>query len=838
MEGPPATSPRGYHVPWLVGLMLAPLLFGSVTGEGQAAVGFLCALSLFLLAADVGAVCQPLIPRGWRVVALAMLVVPLLPLPLGWVSLLSPWRAALARAFPLELGAPAGWLPLTTSPAGTVNRLWELGIVLTGFVLARHAARQPAFGRRLAGWLGTTVVLLVAGDAWYRLHPTQPILGLWRISWGTGAGTFANPNAFADWLCVASLFILGAVLRGLAPLRAARGGGLPPEPSSALTSLGLLGVAVAGFMMAIASGSRGAALALLAGVGVWLVALAKRSHRRQRWGLIAFGALAGFLVLLEVSGLLRHKVGQMDAATLRHYAKFHLWAQAVALWGKFPLFGIGWGAFVVTFNHFKLGWADVTCWHAENDYLQLLVEAGIVGATVCVAVLARLLHAGTRFVWRESSPEPELALGSVAALAAFAVHAGFEFVFQVTANAFLAAVLLGYLIGSRDTLHEPAAPPPPTRGRTLLNALWALALGGGALLQGLAFWHWHRAEQTPTAAAAVADLRQSLALWPWTVSRQIGLTRQEVLLADQATPLDRASLGRQCRTELNRTLARDPFNWELRLERVWLDFAFSPNATRTLAEAAEVALLNPQQPQIPLRFANYLATRQPAAARRFLQQTDRHDPAVLRTALALAWRLDQDTTRLWALTPASTAGLLTLGDFATGEGLFPMAAQAYLLLTNRLPTTELARKLLAAHDPAAALEQLANAQPSPATDALRCQALAAAVHLSELIGVVTGVAERRGSPVLRLPSTPSDQDLDALRTQWQAHPHDLERAQRLAAKIGTLPAAQRDLPQLRALVQTFPRDPLLVWWLFATERDLGQTREAAQTGSRWIELPH
>jgi len=152
------------HYPWLIGLLLAPLLFGSVNPEGQAVVGIFFSLSFLLLAGEFG-------PRGgrsrvswWKWIAIGLLSLPLLPMPIGVVEWISPQRAELAKMFPVEPGGTAGWVTLTVSVANTVQRLWELMLLIAAFCLARHASRHPAFPRLFVGFVSFALLLLAASD--------------------------------------------------------------------------------------------------------------------------------------------------------------------------------------------------------------------------------------------------------------------------------------------------------------------------------------------------------------------------------------------------------------------------------------------------------------------------------------------------------------------------------------------------------------------------------------------------------------------------------------------------------------------------------------------------
>jgi hypothetical protein len=289
--------------------------------------------------------------------------------------------------------------------------------------------------------------------------------------------------------------------------------------------------------------------------------------------------------------------------------------------------------------------------------------------------------------------------------------------------------------------------------------------------------------------------------------------------------------GNELRDELNDRLAWDPLNWELRLERVWLDLAFSTNAQRSLAEAREVTRLNPRQPQIPLRFARHYAPRQPPLAREFLHATERTNAALLREVLLLSWQLAPDTSQLWSLTPVSREGLTTLASFGLEQQLYPLAAQASLMLTNFEYPETVAEKLLAARRPDLALGQLTRAGQTWGADYLACRAQFELGRWSEAIRLFERMKARSR---FRDPGAPPGQGdvVASLKRAWEQQPGDLLAAQALAQALGARPPAQRDMVLLRQLAQFFPNDFAILWVLFTTQRDTGLERDAAETAVR------
>lgn len=191
------------HHPWLIGLLLAPLYFGSVTAEGQVFTAVLCCTSLVLLA---GRLENPSSGLSWGWIALigTALVLPIIPLPASLVGWLSPHRLALAKEFPVDGETVPALLTLTISPAATLARLWNLLLAATVFCLARAAAREPDGARTLTLYLAFTLALLASQEIWRRATGGSMLFPDKEIPVNRGAGTFADRNHFAGWIAAAS----------------------------------------------------------------------------------------------------------------------------------------------------------------------------------------------------------------------------------------------------------------------------------------------------------------------------------------------------------------------------------------------------------------------------------------------------------------------------------------------------------------------------------------------------------------------------------------------------------------------------------------------------------
>ena len=581
------SSPTAWKLfPFLAGLALAPVLFGSVNPPQQAIVGALFASSLLVLIFELGrcSPAHPAISTGWWIVLLCGLILPLLPLPAAVVSVLSPERLALARTFTLSANEPAKYLTLSLAPAATIQRVWELALLAVCFCLSRFAARVGA-DRALAMTLSAALLALAASDVWYRFYGRGKLLGIWPDPARHAAGTFANRNHFAGWIFVAALFVLGWMAQHTLRAAEVEENSVQKEPRFwGGWIFGAVAVAL-GTFMAILSGSRGALAAFACGLVFYALSMTLPSRGRRRWGgdaarparprsrsaSISDGRhfrLAFLFTMLVVAAIFVFSGGRvLDRFASGHTVAFKtsIWRDGWRIAQKFPLCGTGPGTFETAFSLYKSFGGDTTFLFAENDFMQSLVENGFLVSAVFFALVAISLAGLWRFARSAPRGTAALVFGGLAALAAFLVHCFVEFVFEVTATALLAAALFGYLHGVRDRASQPAVWPPAARARVFSNLAGALLL---LVFCGLHFdsWrHWRAGSKTVSAREAAAQFADSLRLWPGNPYR-VEIFHQLVAheLSRRSNPAGASSSATGL--EIERVLRLDPLNWRLRLE--------------------------------------------------------------------------------------------------------------------------------------------------------------------------------------------------------------------------------------------------------------------------------
>jgi O-antigen ligase len=418
----------------VVELAALPLLFLAVFRLIEVGVERRLALPLILLA---GLVAVPLLQ--------------LVPLPESiWSHL--PGRAPEVAAVQLaRLGHPE--MPLSMAPDGT----WHALLALLPPVAMFLAAIQLSDGGHRAAvalWLGLGVATVFIGLLQVIGGPDSHFYFYSITNPGLPDGLFANRNHEAAFLyCLLVLaFVFVIDLRTRATLL--------PDPLPAVLASIFISLCVLGAATTL---SRAGIILTLAALGGCVVLALKARVFRGRLrlaALVAVPAIAGVtaVLLFGLSGIL-NRFDAPDAKDLR----FEGWPIVLRTAATFAPAGSGIGSFDVVYRAVEPldQVSDVYFNHAHNDYLELWLETGCVGAGLFAAFLiwlsGRICIAWSR---QNASARADLSRASALALLLLLAHSSVDYPLRTEAIAVMFAFCCGVLAKQRRNplLRARAAP--------------------------------------------------------------------------------------------------------------------------------------------------------------------------------------------------------------------------------------------------------------------------------------------------------------------------------------------------------------------------------------------
>ena len=444
------------RVPVLFLLAAAPLALGAVHEPAfipllaiGSAVGLASWARGYWLRAHGIAV--PPVAGGRLLVALhALVLVQLVPLPPAVLRVLSPGSFALYEQMSL---VPIGWRPVTVNPADTARGFAFLAGMSLLYAAVFREFDDERWRRRLAGTVVLTAcamtlaALVQAASA----EPTR-IYGLWKPQWDWGVfGPYVSRNHFAGYLAMAIPVAVGFAAESALHVRRSwahrRFGWVALGDPAGIAAFRRGAAAMVLMVGLLASHSRGGLLAFGA-ASLALVALLRR------WRALLLPLVAAVVVI----GLFWVDVGATRAAFETrglHQSRFALWGDAVRMFPRFPVLGAGFNAFGTSYTQYQT--IERYEWYGEahNEYLQALLDLGVVGALLVAALLLRLTRAGVR-----AAAVTPLDAGVFGAILACCIHNAVDFNWQIPANAATFAALAGVLMRRAAARPEAATLTP------------------------------------------------------------------------------------------------------------------------------------------------------------------------------------------------------------------------------------------------------------------------------------------------------------------------------------------------------------------------------------------
>jgi hypothetical protein len=406
-----------------------------------------------------------------------------LPLPLLLHQWLAPGSAAVWH--PADPVAAAvlgpGLKPLSVFPAATLRGVaWLLGLAALASV-AGPALRELRWARKLAlaaiaGGLFVAVYGIVA-----RVAYGPRLFGFLAVPTVSPFGPFVSKNHFAAYVGALALVSLGfavgladAARRDVAWLSWVRS----PRAAQVVLAFGASLVLVLAVLVAQ---SRGGALGLGAGVAAFLLLRLSRGGRLSVRGgglVVLLGAASVLLVMTLLPSEARSRLSTL-AGSPDPSGTFRLgvWKDALMAFRASPWLGHGLGAFEDALPPHKTVAGELRVEHAENDFLEILVDAGLVAGALVAWGIALLVRSSRAALGRRGL-ERGLALGAAAAVVGLAVHSLVDFPLRLpaVASAFVVVVSLSCAVGEQVPTGAPLTRSGAIAGFAVLLAFWVHVL--------------------------------------------------------------------------------------------------------------------------------------------------------------------------------------------------------------------------------------------------------------------------------------------------------------------------------------------------------------------------
>lgn len=339
---------------------------------------------------------------------------------------------------------PSAAFSLTRNRAGTLKYIL-LAIAAGCLAAASASTNSPSRSTQLAILVTLVLIISVFGFIHQWLSSSRSFWWFLPVSHGQPVGGFVSRTHFAGYialLCPAALALMfdAIVKRKVVP------------------SLAWCITTSAMSMVVLLSLARGAVIALAAGlITTFLAALALRPMRdRIAFSLAAVVVTAAIACTIQ-SGILPDSVLQKVSSrlgTLRApmntesaKARFAVWRDSIEVWGNYPLIGAGASGFRMVFPRHRQRTDRPSFKQAENEYVQTLVDLGVVGSILLATSAACTAIAAFRS--GRTGPTASATVLAIPGIAVvFLVHNAIDFPVRTPLYALTAAWIAGMCFNS------------------------------------------------------------------------------------------------------------------------------------------------------------------------------------------------------------------------------------------------------------------------------------------------------------------------------------------------------------------------------------------------------
>ena len=344
-----------------------------------------------------------------------LLVLQCLPLPLGLIEWLSPFRAQLG--YDIQAIMPAASQQLSLDRGQTLHSLMLAITYLQLFYAASWVFENEDHRNRFGTFIVSLGTLLAVGGIVAR-----------QLGYKTGFATFINDNQAAIFMALILPFTLTQFM--LCKGRQRR----------FFYGLAVIFQVVAGCLLL----SRFGLLAMLGAVGLnllYFMAIRVRLKAPLKPVLWLLLLTMGYLAWVVGFAAIKKEASSITPTQLTQSYRWQLWQDSLTAWQQAPLLGFGAGTFEQILPSFRSFQGYLRAEHAESEWLEILVTTGALGFCLLLLALSML---GKR-LWLLAGHKDPLQMAVLVALLLVIPAMGVHFIFEVPAITMLIMLLLGMI---------------------------------------------------------------------------------------------------------------------------------------------------------------------------------------------------------------------------------------------------------------------------------------------------------------------------------------------------------------------------------------------------------
>ncbi len=605
-------------------IIFSPLAFGTVEPWSYAIMEVLTALGLLFFVICLVQKKEDLYSVPGIVplfVFLSYILFQLIPLPPFIIEFISPAAFSIQEKV-FTLTDNHSWMTLSVNHKATLSEFFRYGTYVMFYLLTVQFLKEKdtlqavvlviaVFGGLLAFSSILQFYLTKDMALWFRYSPDNSMV----------VGPYANHNHYAGLMemifpIVLALFFFyrpriakTSFIRGIAEI-------LSQEKANIHI---LIGASALLIMVSIfVSLSRGAMISMSVSLVLFSLLLLKRKISRGNtiviMGIVMLASLAiswfGWDQILDRFARLKNAQGVI------YESRLDFWKDSKQIIDDFTATGSGLGTFIHIYPPYKSIIDNRTLSHAHNDYIELLVEGGIISFFLIAAFLFVLFYKTHRiFLTRRDAFSIYLYLGSLTAVISILIHSFTDFNMHIGANGLWFFFVAGLGVSSANTnirRQNTFTRLKPVKSSfqkgifislTTIFALGAITYNTSNLL-GLFYFNninnFEMNEKTPVATlekiGAIAELASKFD--PLLPGSRYVAANTAWFLKDMGT----------ARTNFAASLAMDPLNSRY-LKRFGIFLAQQKDHAKAEAAFALSVMYTPTRPEYSFQYATWLLSK-------------------------------------------------------------------------------------------------------------------------------------------------------------------------------------------------------------------------------------